>query len=73
MEALSNQEEVDLRAKIEALKLEVTKVPSQSIQNAEDAEVLCSTSDHFLSEGFLMLQAVEIITFWQLLGFSVCY
>nr|CAN66725.1 hypothetical protein VITISV_022332 [Vitis vinifera] len=30
VEALTNQEEVELRAKIEALGLEVTKVPSKS-------------------------------------------
>lgn len=32
MEALTNQEEVELRSKIEALGLEVTKVPVQSEQ-----------------------------------------
>ena len=49
MEAISNEEEVDLRAKIEALKLEVTKVPSQSLQNTDDAEVPCFSSFVFLS------------------------
>ncbi|KAL5827508.1 hypothetical protein ACOSQ3_019349 [Xanthoceras sorbifolium] len=32
VEALTNQEEVELRSKIEALGLEVTKVPSKSTQ-----------------------------------------
>ncbi|KAL2926236.1 DEAD-box ATP-dependent RNA helicase 5 [Bienertia sinuspersici] len=39
VEALSNEEEVDLRAKIDALKSEVTKVPSQSVQHTDDAEL----------------------------------
>ena len=36
VEALTNQEEVELRAKIEALGLEVTKVPSKSTQHLDE-------------------------------------
>ncbi|XP_057526444.1 uncharacterized protein LOC130805680 [Amaranthus tricolor] len=51
VEAISNEEEVDLRAKIEALKLEVTKVPSQSLQNTDDAEMeLASRLDKLSSK-----------------------
>lgn len=32
VESLTNQEEVELRSKIEALGLEVTKVPSKAVQ-----------------------------------------
>ncbi|KAK2988054.1 hypothetical protein RJ640_001995 [Escallonia rubra] len=39
VEALTNQEEVELRAKIEALGLEVTKVPSKSTQNLDELEI----------------------------------
>lgn len=39
VEELNNQEEVELRAKIEALGLEVTKVPSKSKKNLEDEEI----------------------------------
>ncbi|KAI7729155.1 hypothetical protein M8C21_019658 [Ambrosia artemisiifolia] len=39
VESLSNQEEVELRAKIEALGLEVTKVPSKSTQNLDELEI----------------------------------
>ncbi|GLT34092.1 hypothetical protein SLA2020_086340 [Shorea laevis] len=36
VEALTNQEEVELRSKIEALGLEVRKVPSKSIQSLDE-------------------------------------
>ncbi|GKU88709.1 hypothetical protein SLEP1_g2938 [Rubroshorea leprosula] len=36
VEALTNQEEVELRSKIEALGLEVRKVPSKSIQSLNE-------------------------------------
>ena len=36
VEALTNQEEVELRSKIEALGLEVTKVPSKSTQHLDE-------------------------------------
>lgn len=36
VESLTNQEEVELRAKIEALGLEVTKVPSKSARNLNE-------------------------------------
>lgn len=39
VEALTNQEEVELRAKIEALGLEVTKVPSKPTQNLDEVEL----------------------------------
>ncbi|KAH7864792.1 hypothetical protein Vadar_033891 [Vaccinium darrowii] len=39
VEALTNQEEVELRAKIEALGLEVTKVPSKPTQNLDELEI----------------------------------
>ncbi|CAI9103238.1 OLC1v1001687C1 [Oldenlandia corymbosa var. corymbosa] len=39
VESLSNQEEVELRAKIEALGLEVTKDPSKSAQNLDEIEI----------------------------------
>ncbi|XP_076901917.1 uncharacterized protein LOC143556502 [Bidens hawaiensis] len=39
VESLSNQEEVELRAKIEALGLEVTKVPSKPTQNLDELEI----------------------------------
>ncbi|GAB4832691.1 hypothetical protein Ancab_006707 [Ancistrocladus abbreviatus] len=39
VEALSNQEEVELRAKIEALGLEVTKVPSHSTKHLDEMEI----------------------------------
>lgn len=39
VEALTNEEEVDLRAKIEALGLEVTKVPSKSTQHLDELEI----------------------------------
>ncbi|KAH9607412.1 hypothetical protein KSS87_015014 [Heliosperma pusillum] len=39
VETISNQEEVDLRAKINALRSEVTKVPSASVLQTEDAEL----------------------------------
>lgn len=39
MEALTNQEEVELRAKIEALGLEVTKVPSNPTQNLDEVDL----------------------------------
>lgn len=40
VEALTNQEEVELRSKIEALGLEVKKVPSShSIQNLDELEI----------------------------------
>ncbi|KAL1818775.1 hypothetical protein ACET3Z_013644 [Daucus carota] len=38
VEALTNQEEVELRSKIEALGLEVTKVPSKS-KNLDELEI----------------------------------
>ncbi|KAG9150685.1 hypothetical protein Leryth_008157 [Lithospermum erythrorhizon] len=38
VESLTNQEEVELRAKIEALNLEVTKVPSKSA-NLDEVEI----------------------------------
>ncbi|XP_057497663.1 uncharacterized protein LOC130782392 [Actinidia eriantha] len=39
VEALTNQEEVELRAKIEALGLEVTKVPSKSTEILDELEI----------------------------------
>lgn len=36
VEELTNQEEVELRSKIEALGLEVTKVPSKSMQQLDE-------------------------------------
>ncbi|XP_052171228.1 uncharacterized protein LOC127787299 [Diospyros lotus] len=39
VEALTNQEEVELRSKIEALGLEVTKVPPKSTQNLDELEI----------------------------------
>lgn len=39
MEALTNQEEVELRSKIEALGLEVTKVPSKSTKNLDEVDL----------------------------------
>ncbi|KAM7476656.1 hypothetical protein LguiB_023899 [Lonicera macranthoides] len=39
VESLTNQEEVELRAKIEALGMEVTKVPSKSMQNLNELEI----------------------------------
>nr|XP_043610920.1 uncharacterized protein LOC122582573 [Erigeron canadensis] len=39
VESLTNQEEVELRAKIEALGLEVTKVPSKSTQIPDELEL----------------------------------
>lgn len=36
VEALTNQEEVELRSKIEALGLEVTKLPSKSTQHLDE-------------------------------------
>ncbi|KAF3944577.1 hypothetical protein CMV_028958 [Castanea mollissima] len=39
VESLTNQEEVELRSKIEALGLEVTKVPSKSAQHLDELEI----------------------------------
>uniref|UniRef100_A0A0V0HGD7 Putative pesticidal crystal cry1Da-like n=1 Tax=Solanum chacoense TaxID=4108 RepID=A0A0V0HGD7_SOLCH len=39
VESLTNQEEVELRSKIQALGLEVTKVPSKSTQNLDEMEI----------------------------------
>ncbi|KAL5707679.1 hypothetical protein ACHQM5_018551 [Ranunculus cassubicifolius] len=39
VEAVTNQEEVELRAKIEALGLEVTKLPSKSSTNLNEVEI----------------------------------
>ncbi|CAH1443420.1 unnamed protein product [Lactuca virosa] len=39
VESLTNQEEVELRAKIEALGLEVTKVPSNSTKILDELEL----------------------------------
>lgn len=39
VEALTKQEEVELRAKIEALGLEVTKVPSKTTENLDELEI----------------------------------
>ncbi|KAL6964800.1 hypothetical protein U1Q18_035855 [Sarracenia purpurea var. burkii] len=39
VEALTNQEEVELRSKIEALGLEVTKVPSKPTQDLNEVEI----------------------------------
>ncbi|CAH9085495.1 unnamed protein product [Cuscuta epithymum] len=39
VESLSNQEEVELRAKIQSLGLEVTKVPSKSAHNLDEMEI----------------------------------
>ncbi|CAI9786078.1 unnamed protein product [Fraxinus pennsylvanica] len=39
VESLTNQEEVELRAKIESLGLEVTKVPSKSARNLNEMEI----------------------------------
>ena len=40
VEELTNQEEVELRSKIEALGLEVTKVPSKSTHNLDEVVLL---------------------------------
>ncbi|XP_021736741.1 uncharacterized protein LOC110703268 [Chenopodium quinoa] len=50
VESLSNEEEVDLRAKIEALKSEVTKVPSLSQQHTDDELELASKMDNLSSK-----------------------
>jgi len=39
VESMSNQEEVELRAKIEALGLEVTKVPEQAPKHLDELEI----------------------------------
>ncbi|CAN6183242.1 unnamed protein product, partial [Urochloa humidicola] len=39
VESMSNQEEVELRAKIEALGLEVTKVPGQAPKHLDELEI----------------------------------
>ncbi|KGN45171.1 uncharacterized protein LOC101220647 [Cucumis sativus] len=39
VESLTNQEEVELRTKIEALGLEVTKVPSKSLKQLDELEI----------------------------------
>ncbi|XP_043690840.1 uncharacterized protein LOC122641619 [Telopea speciosissima] len=39
VESLTNQEEVELRAKIEALGLEVTKVPSKPSEHLDELEI----------------------------------
>ncbi|XP_008812541.1 uncharacterized protein LOC103723410 [Phoenix dactylifera] len=39
VESLSNQEEVELRAKIEALGLEVTKVPQKPSKHLDELEI----------------------------------
>ncbi|EEF50217.1 uncharacterized protein LOC8289308 [Ricinus communis] len=39
VESLTNQEEVELRSKIEALGLEVTKVPSKLTKNLDELEI----------------------------------
>ncbi|KAK7401551.1 hypothetical protein VNO78_13120 [Psophocarpus tetragonolobus] len=39
VEALTNQEEVELRSKIETLGLEVTKVPSKSTEHLNELEI----------------------------------
>ncbi|CAL1377396.1 unnamed protein product [Linum trigynum] len=39
VEALTNEEEVELRSKIEALGLEVTKVPSKSTRTLDELEI----------------------------------
>ncbi|XP_003578609.1 uncharacterized protein LOC100832502 [Brachypodium distachyon] len=39
VESMSNQEEVELRAKIEALGLEVTKVPEQAPKQLDELEI----------------------------------
>ncbi|XWS35472.1 hypothetical protein CRYUN_Cryun20dG0000300 [Craigia yunnanensis] len=38
VEALTNEEEVELRSKIEALGLEITKVPSKSTHGLDELE-----------------------------------
>ena len=40
MESLTNQEEVELRTKIEALGLEVTKVPSKSLKQLDEVSLV---------------------------------
>ncbi|BBG96290.1 hypothetical protein Prudu_005051 [Prunus dulcis] len=39
VEALTNEEEVELRSKIEALGLEVTKLPSKSTHHLDELEI----------------------------------
>ncbi|CAN1288363.1 hypothetical protein LINPERPRIM_LOCUS19889 [Linum perenne] len=39
VEALTNEEEVELRSKIEALGLEVTKVPSKTTKSLDELEI----------------------------------
>ncbi|KAG7025681.1 hypothetical protein SDJN02_12179, partial [Cucurbita argyrosperma subsp. argyrosperma] len=40
VESLTNQEEVELRMKIEALGLEVTKVPSKSLKQLDEVRLM---------------------------------
>ena len=40
VESLTNQEEVELRTKIEALGLEVTKVPSKSLKQLDEVSMV---------------------------------
>lgn len=40
VESLTNQEEVELRTKIEALGLEVTKVPSKSLKQLDEVSMI---------------------------------
>jgi hypothetical protein len=46
VESLTNNEEVELRSKIEALGLEVTKVPSKSAKHLDEV-ILTSSWTHF--------------------------
>lgn len=57
VEALTNQEEVELRSKIEALGLEVTKVPSKSAQHLDEV-ILTSSYIHFSMFMFLLYSQV---------------
>ena len=51
VESLTNQEEVELRAKIKALGLEVTKIPSKSTPILDEV-ISDSDSNSFLSNHF---------------------
>lgn len=59
VEALTNQEEVELRSKIEALGLEVTKVPSKSAQHLDEV-ILTSSYIHFPMFMFLLYSMCAI-------------
>lgn len=58
MEALTNQEEVELRSKIEALGLEVTKVPPKSTQQLDEVGI-CYYSIKLWQVNFLIFEIIN--------------